>query len=86
MINSTQIPNEIFDKWLAILTGAELKVLLFFVSQRNRIPSPGVTLSWEHVSDSTGLLLSEVINSFASLEMQRLLKRDEVLIARGSHE
>ena len=52
---STAIPNAILDEWLAQLTGAELKVVLYLARAtggfQEGIPSPGVS----EIARATGL-------------------------------
>ena len=73
--NTTQVPNVILDEWLAILTGAMVKVVLY-VARR--------TYGFQRQSDH--IAISQIVNGFVRRDGTRLdygtgLSRSQALVA-----
>lgn len=87
--NSTQVPDDIFDVWMPVLSGAELKVLMYiarrtlgFKKQQDAISISqmvnGITKRNGEVLDrGTGLSRASAIRAAKSLETQGLIVRNK---------
>lgn len=65
--NFTQIPNVVFDHWMAILTPAEFKVLLCICRKTFGWHKEKDRISLKQIADLTGLSRQSVINNIENL-------------------
>jgi phage replication O-like protein O len=76
--NYTQTPNDLFDHWLPLLSGCELKVLMVIIRQ---------TFGWHRIRDKisitqlvekTGSTATNILNSIKSLIEKGAIKKEVV--------
>ncbi len=96
--NSTQIPDVILDLWMAELSGAELKVVLYVARRTygfgkecdnislNQIASGIKKRDGTVLDRGTGLSISSVTRAVKSLEEQRFLIRRTNINDKNEHE
>lgn len=96
--NSTQIPDVILDQWMADLSGAELKVVLYiarrtfgFGKESDNISlnqmAQGITKRNGTVLDrGTGLSVSSVARAVKTLEEQHILVRKTNINDKNEHD
>jgi len=86
--NSTQVPDEILDRWMADLSGAEFKVIMYIVRRTYGFQKDGDTISLRQIvggivkrdgtrlDSGTGLNKDTVCKSLASLEKRGFIYRE----------
>ncbi|MDQ3258896.1 MAG: replication protein [Acidobacteriota bacterium] len=96
--NSTQIPDVILDLWMAELSGAELKVVLYIARRTYGFGKESDNISLNQIAGGikkrdgtvldrgTGLSVSSVARAVKSLEEQKFLIRKTNLNDKNEHD
>lgn len=82
-INSTQIPNIIFDYWMAILTPGEFKVLLCICRKTYGWHKARDSISLSQIVKMTGLSRKGVQKIIPALEAHGLIQKDHSKAEEG---
>lgn len=88
--NYTQVPDELFDELLPVLSGAELKVLLYIVRRTFGFKKPSDNISLSQITDgivtSTGKRLdggTGLVKSTAALAVKGLVEKNIIVKVRN---
>jgi phage replication O-like protein O len=96
--NSTQIPDVILDQWMAELSGAELKVVLYIARRTFGFGKESDNISLNQIASGikkrdgtildkgTGLSVSSVARAVKSLEEQTILIRKTNINDKNEHD
>jgi phage replication O-like protein O len=96
--NSTQIPDVILDQWMAALSGAELKVVLYVARRTFGFGKESDNISLNQIASGikkrdgtvldrgTGLSVSSVARAVKTLEEQKILIRQVNLNDKNEHD